>query len=123
MNFYHALAIAVLTLHLIWCAWVVFGWLFTRGRPVLRWAHIVSLFYSIFIEIAPVPCPLTLAEQWCESRAGITPYTQPFLVHYLEATIYPDVPLVVLVPIAVALCLFLLGVYVRRFLRRGAAPW
>ena len=120
MNFYHALAIAVLTLHLTWCAWVVFGWLFTRGRPVLRWSHIASLVYSIFIEIAPVPCPLTLAEQWCESRAGITPYTQPFLVHYLEATVYPNVPLEVLIPVAVALCLILLGVYVRRFLRRSA---
>ncbi|MGD0841121.1 MAG: DUF2784 domain-containing protein [Candidatus Acidiferrales bacterium] len=123
MNLYHALAIAVLALHLAWCAWVVFGWLFTRGRRLLRWAHIVSLFYSILIEVAPLNCPLTVAEQWCESRAGITPYTQPFLVHYLEATIYPNVPLIVLVPTAVALCLFLLGVYIRRFLRRSSSDW
>jgi hypothetical protein len=123
MILYRALAIAVLTLHLAWCAWVVFGWLFTRRRPVLRWAHIASLLYSIFIETAPVPCPLTLAEQWCESRAGITPYTQPFLIHYLEATIYPEVPLVVLVPAAVALCLFLLGTYIRRYVRRNGTSW
>jgi hypothetical protein len=90
---------------------------------VLRWAHIASLVYSIFIETAPVPCPLTLAEQWCESRARITPYTQPFLVHYLEATIYPNIPLAVLIPSAVGLCLFLLGVYVRRYLRRSGKSW
>jgi Protein of Unknown function (DUF2784) len=123
MNVYHALAIAVLALHLVWCAWVVFGWLATRGRPVLRWAHIASLVYSIFIETAPVPCPLTLAEQWCESRAGITPYTQPFLVHYLEATIYPNIPLGVLIPVALALCFFLLGIYIRRYLRRSGKNW
>jgi hypothetical protein len=123
MNPYRALAVAALSVHLAWCAWVVFGWLFTRGRPILRWAHILSLFYSIFIELAPLNCPLTVAEQWCESRAGITPYTQPFLVHYLESTIYPDVPLAVLIPIAVVLCVFLLGIYVRRYLRRSGPNW
>jgi len=123
MNLFHALAIAVLALHLAWCAWVVFGWLFTRGRPWLRWAHIGTLLYSIFIESAPIPCPLTLAEQWCEARAGIAPYREPFLVHYLEAAIYPDVPLAVLVPVAVVVCLILLGIYVRRFLRRTGPNW
>jgi len=120
---YRALAVIVLGLHLAWCVWVVFGWLVTRGRPRLRWAHIASLFYSIFIETAPIPCPLTLAEQWCEARAGITPYREPFLVHYLEATIYPDVPLVVLVPVAVAVCLILLGIYVHRYMRRTGPSW
>jgi len=123
MNLYHALAIAVLALHLVWCTWVVVGWLFTRGRPWLRWTHIGSLFYSIFIETAPIPCPLTLAEQWCELRAGIVPYREPFLVHYLEAAAYPDVPTAILVPVAVVVCLILLGIYVRRFLRRTGPDW
>jgi hypothetical protein len=30
------------------------------------------LIYGIFIEIAPWPCPLTLLEQWLESKAGAT---------------------------------------------------
>ncbi|HYB62747.1 MAG TPA: DUF2784 family protein [Methylomirabilota bacterium] len=123
MSFYRTLAVAVLALHLAWCAWIVFGWLLTRGRRRLRFAHIGSLVYSIFIETAPVPCPLTLAEQWCESRAGIIPYREPFLVHYLEAAIYPDVPNAVLVPVAVLVCLILLGIYVRRFVRRNGANW
>ena len=123
MSFYRTLAVAVLALHLAWCAWIVFGWLLTRGHRRLRFAHIGSLVYSIFIETAPVPCPLTLAEQWCESRAGIIPYREPFLVHYLEAAIYPDVPNAVLVPVAVLVCLILLGIYVRRFVRRNGANW
>ncbi len=123
MELYRKLTVIVLALHLVWCAWVVFGWLFTRARPRLRWAHIVSLIYSIFIETAPIPCPLTLAEQWCEERAGIAPYHQPFLVHYLEAAVYPNVSLVVLVPVAVVICLMLLGIYVRRFLRRTGREW
>jgi len=123
MNLYRMLAIVALGLHLLWCLWVGLGWLFTRGRPHLRWAHIGSLLYSIFIETAPLPCPLTLAEEWLESRAGIAPYSEPFLVHYLELAIYPNVPLIVLVPTAVALCLFMLGIYVRRYVKRTDSNW
>src|ERR1035441_6520963 len=34
-------------------AFVVHGWLVARNRPVLRWFHLGSLIYGIFIEIAP----------------------------------------------------------------------
>lgn len=116
---YHFLAVAVLILHLLWILWVVFGALFTRGRRVLGYFHIASLLYGIFIEVAPwPPCPLTVLEQALEERAGIVPYHEPFLVHYLEAVIYPDIPLLLLVGCAVAVCVFNLGVYVVRYLRK-----
>jgi hypothetical protein len=88
---YGILATAVLTIHLAWIIWVIFGWLVSRNRPVLRWLHFASLIYGIFIEIAPWPCPLTLLEQHLESLAGIAPYREPFLVHYLDAVVYPDI--------------------------------
>ena len=118
-----AIAILILLVHLAWIVLVIFGALWTRGRPAWSALHILALLWGIAVEAGPWPCPLTLAEQWCESRAGITPYTQPFLVHYLESTIYPDVPLAVLIPIAVVLCVFLLGIYVRRYLRRSGPNW
>ncbi len=118
MNAWSALAAAVLTIHLIWIAWVIFGWLLARHRPVLRWFHFGSLIYGIFIEIATWPCPLTLLEQWLESQAGAPVYREPFLVHWLDATVYPDVPVGVLVPIAVAVCAFNLFLHVRALLRR-----
>jgi hypothetical protein len=68
------------------------GAMFTRGRPVLRWAHIVSLVWGLVIEIFPWTCPLTWAENWLEARAGIAPYQGGFLLHYLDALVYPDVP-------------------------------
>jgi hypothetical protein len=81
------------------------------------------LIYSIFIEIAPWPCPLTLLEQRLESKAGAAVYREPFLVHYLEAVVYPDVPERVLVSVAVAVCLVNLYLHAKRSLRRldGAA--
>jgi hypothetical protein len=121
---YHILAVAVLILHLTWILWVIFGALVTRHRILLRWFHILSLVYAIAIEVLPwPPCPLTALEQWLETRAGVTPYHGSFLVHYLEAVIYPDMPVRLLIACAVAVCVFNLGVYVFRFRRRHAAGW
>jgi hypothetical protein len=123
MSGFHTLAVLALTLHLLFIGWVLLGWLLTRHRPVLRWAHIPSLLYGIVIETGPWPCPLTLLENYFLQRAGIAPYREPFLVHYLEAVVYPDVSPVLLSWCAVAVCGFILAIYVRRFRRRTAAGW
>lgn len=119
---FQSLAAAVLAVHLLWVVWVIFGALVTRNRPVLRWVHIVSLVYSILIETLPwPPCPLTIAEQGLEARGGIRPYHEPFLVHYLEALVYPNVPQRLLIGCAVAVCALNLVVYLVRFRRRHLA--
>lgn len=124
MRFYETLAVAVLALHLLWIAWVILGAMLTRYRPRLRLFHIGSLIYSVFIEVLPwPPCPLTVLEQWLEGRAGIDPYRGPFLVHYLDAAVYPDIPVMVLIVSAVAVCAFNLAVYIVRYRRRQAAGW
>lgn len=113
MNRYGALATLVLVVHLAWITWVIFGLLVARRRSVLRWFHLVSLIYGIFIEIAPWQCPLTLLEQWLESKGGIAAYREPFLVHYLEAVVYPNVPESMLITAAVVVCGFNLFLHVR----------
>ena len=118
---YEALAGVVLAAHLAWILWVILGALVTRGRPVLGGFHILSLIYGIVIEVAPWPCPLTLAEQCLEQKAGMAPYAGSFVVHYLEALIYPDVSQVLLVWCAAAVAAFNVGVYARRFRRWRAA--
>ena len=77
-NLYSALATAVLFLHALFIVWVVFGALFTRSRPILRWLHIVSLIWGILTELLPWPCPLTLLENWLEQKAGVEPYQGGF---------------------------------------------
>jgi len=108
-------------LHLAWCAWVLLGWTLTPGRRVLRRLHIASLLYAIVIELAPwPPCPLTVAEEWLEARAGIEPAHGPFLMRILDAIVYPDLPERVVIGGAVVVCAAILGMYVRRYLRRAA---
>jgi hypothetical protein len=110
---------AVLLLHMIWCVWVLLGWTVTRGRRILRMLHITSLAYAIVIELLPwAPCPLTVAETQLEVRAGVEPAHGPFLVRVLDAIVYPDLPEWLVVGVAVVVCVAILGVYLRRYLRR-----
>lgn len=97
----------------------------TRGRRLLRSLHIASLVYAMFIELAPwPPCPLTIAESWLEARAGIEPTRGPFLLRILDAVVYPNLPERLVVGGAALVCLAILSVYLRRYLRRTApAPW
>jgi hypothetical protein len=116
-----ALAVAVLVVHLAWILWAIAGALWTRGRPWLTAFHVLSLIWGIIVEIGPWPCPLTLAEQWLEARAGMHTsahtWAGGFLMHYLEATIYPDLPTWVVTGFGVAVCAFNLSIYVRRLWR------
>ena len=115
-HIYHAMAVAVLALHLLFILWVIAGAFLTRRRRALAGLHIISWVYSILIEVLPwPPCPLTLLEAWLEARAGITPYHGSFLVHYLEAIVYPDIPDSWLIGGAVVICGFNLGLYAYRF--------
>jgi hypothetical protein len=122
-NLYESLAGVALAVHLFWILWVVLGCLVTLSRPLLRWVHILSLFYGILIEVLPWPCPLTIAEQWFQSRAGITPYHESFLIHYLQALVYPNVSQKFLMWCGIGVCLFNLGVYGVRFRRRQRNGW
>jgi hypothetical protein len=112
----------VLFLHLLWCVWVLLGWTVTRRRPVLRTLHIGSLLYAILVESVPwLPCPLTMAETWLEARAGTEPAHGPFLVRVLDAVVYPNLPEWLVIGGAAIVCVGILCVYLRRYLRRTTA--
>jgi hypothetical protein len=117
---YRILAEIVLAIHLAWIVWVIAGAYFTRDRPFLTAFHIASLFWGLFVELGPWPCPLTLAEEFFEGRAGIDPYRGGFLVHYLDSIVYPNLPEFVLIVTGVAVCVLNLLVYVQRFRRSRA---
>jgi len=110
-NFYVALAVAVLVLHVLFILWVIFGALVTRNRPVLRALHVASLIWGILTELTAWPCPLTLVENWLEAKAGIEPYQGGFLLYYLDRLVYPDISVVLLVTVGVLVCAVNLAIY------------
>ncbi len=117
MQPFAVLAALVLLAHLLWILWVVFGWIFTRHRPVLAVLHIVSLIWGVAVEVGPWPCPLTIAEQWLEARAGSSPYRGSFVIHYLDALIYPSLPEALLTWVGAGVCLSILAIYAQRLWR------
>ncbi len=108
-------ATLVLAIHLGWILWVVFGAFWTRGHPFLTAFHVLSLIWGIVVELTPVPCPLTLAEQFFEQRAEVAIYQGAFLPHLLDRLVYPNLPEVLLVTAGVAICALNLGAYVWRY--------
>lgn len=110
-----ALASLVLLAHLLWIVLVIFGALWTRGRPIWSAVHIAALAWAIAVEAGPWSCPLTLAEQYFEARTGITPYQGSFLVHWLDAIVYPNLPGWAITIAGVAVCAVNLAIYLRRW--------
>jgi len=115
---YSALAAAILALHLLFILWIIFGAAVTRGRPILRGLHLGSLVWAILVEVLPWGCPLTWAENWLEARAGVAPYQGGFLLHYLDALVYPKIPPSLLTLCGVGISVAILGFYAVRFRRR-----
>ncbi|HEY2003353.1 MAG TPA: DUF2784 domain-containing protein [Acidobacteriaceae bacterium] len=109
------LSVLVLAVHLLWLALVIFGALWTRGRPVWTTLHILALLWGIAVEVSPWPCPLTLAENYFEARAGLAAYQGSFLLHYLDAIVYPTLPGWIVTSAGVAVCAANLGIYARRW--------
>jgi hypothetical protein len=116
------LSVLVLAVHLLWLALVIFGALWTRGRPIWTTLHILALLWGIAVEVSPWPCPLTLAENYFEARAGLAAYQGSFLLHYLDAIVYPNLPGWIVSSAGVAVCAANLGIYGWRWYTSRALP-
>lgn len=108
-------AIAILVVHLVWIVAVIIGAAFTRGRLVWSGLHIVSLVWGIIVEVAPISCPMTLAEQYFEAEAGMQAYHGSFLMHYLDKIVYPSLPWWLVATVGASICALNLGIYLWRF--------
>ena len=72
------------------------------------------MLWGIAAEAGPWPCPLTLAEQFLETRAGLAAYQGSFLLHLLDAIVYPNVPDWLVTVLGAGVCAFNLGIYLWR---------
>jgi hypothetical protein len=115
------LSVLILVVHLLWLAMIIFGALWTRGRPTWTALHILALLWGIVVEVGPWPCPLTLAEQYFEGRAGLPAYQNSFLPHYLDAIVYPNLPYWIVASAGVAVCALNLAIYASRWRRSRVA--
>lgn len=91
-HLYSFLLTSVLVLHFLWIIFVVTGWIYCAGSRLWRRLHLVSVFYSLAIEIFYFPCPLTYLENYLRPQLGWGVYNESFIDHYLSEIIYCGVP-------------------------------
>jgi hypothetical protein len=110
-----ALVTLIFVIHLTWLGLVIFGTIWTRGRPFWSAVHLLALVWAIVVEVGPWPCPLTLAEQYFEGRTGLHPNQGSFLLHCVDSVVYPNLPYWVIAVCGVTVCSINLGIYLWRF--------
>ena len=108
-------------LHFLFIVFVIFGAVLVARLPKLKPVHWAALAYGLLVEVFNWYCPLTQLEQWLRQASGQQAYERSFLVHYLDALIYWDVPQWVLIAGAIAVVSANVAVY-RREMRDRAAP-
>lgn len=108
------LATCISIVHLAWIVLVIFGAIWTRGRPFWTAAHIACLVWGIVVEVGPLPCPLTLAENYFELRAGAPRVGGSYLLHCVQSLVYPNAPYWLIATCGATMCAVNLGVYAWR---------
>ncbi|MBF0107754.1 MAG: DUF2784 domain-containing protein [Magnetococcales bacterium] len=87
---YRLLADGVVCLHLIFVTFVLFGGMLVPRWPVVRWLHLPSVVWGMFVELAGVICPLTYLENDLRRMGREAGYATSFVEHWVLPLIYPD---------------------------------
>ena len=83
----------VILVHFVWIVFLIFGIGFAFKRSRIAWIHLGGLLFSLLLNALGLYCPLTYLEHYLRSLYLETvTYGEPFIAHYLEGIIYPDVP-------------------------------
>ncbi len=79
----------VVTVHMGYLIYMVFGGFLALRRVAWLWPHIMSTVYSIYVTVTDFRCPLTALEQWLLAQGGRVPYQGSFTAYYLRDALYP----------------------------------
>ena len=93
---------AILLLHALFVAFVVFGLLLIYIGWPLRWswvrnrwfrmAHLAAIAIVVLQSWLGMICPLTILEMHLRRQAGEADYPGSFVAHWLETMLYYDAP-------------------------------
>jgi hypothetical protein len=87
--FYSAAATLVLTIHLAFVAFVVFGAILVVRWPRVMVFHLLAVAWGILTEFLGIICPLTPLEVRLRELGGGVGYQGDFIAHYIVALLYP----------------------------------
>ncbi|MBF0625618.1 MAG: DUF2784 domain-containing protein [Magnetococcales bacterium] len=87
---YRLMADGVVSVHILFVLFVLFGGLLLTRWPGLVWVHVPSAIWGAAIEFGGWICPLTHLENHLRRLSHQEGYTTSFVEHYLLPVIYPD---------------------------------
>jgi hypothetical protein len=86
---YKVIADAIVIIHLLFIAFVIFGGLLVIRWPKAAFVHLPAAIWGAVVEIFSWICPLTPLENHFRDLAGQSLYGGDFVVRYLIPVIYP----------------------------------
>jgi len=86
---YGVLADLVVTLHLAFVVFVLFGGLLVLQWRRVRWLHLPAVAWGAAVEFGGWICPLTPLEIWLRMQGGENGYRSDFIEHYVLSLLYP----------------------------------
>jgi len=84
------IANAIVVIHFLFIAFVVFGGLLVIRRPKMAFLHLPAAVWGAVVEFFSWICPLTPLENHFRELAGEASYGGDFVVRYLIPVIYPE---------------------------------
>ena len=86
---WRVLADGVVTIHLAFVVYVIFGGFLAWRWPRTIFAHLPALAWGVWVEFSGQICPLTYLEKRLRLFAGEAGYHGGFIRHYLLPILYP----------------------------------
>jgi hypothetical protein len=86
----HALATAVVLLHVAFVMFVVAGGFLAMRWRRIAYVHLPAVAWATYVEWSGAICPLTPIENSLRAAAGLEAYAGDFVANYIFPVLYPD---------------------------------
>jgi hypothetical protein len=86
---YRIAADGLVSFHLLFILFVLFGGLLVLRWHALLWLHLPAAAWGVIVEVFHLACPLTDWENLMRQSAGQIGYGGGFIEHYVWPMIYP----------------------------------
>jgi uncharacterized protein DUF2784 len=102
----HFLADLTVAVHILALLFIGLGGFLAWRWPKVVFVHVFFAVWGVLVNVTPVPCPLTAAENFFRHQEGLGDLPGGFNAYYLYDTVIPRSLLPVVVVVALGLLVF-----------------
>ncbi|MDT8910618.1 DUF2784 domain-containing protein [Amycolatopsis sp. PS_44_ISF1] len=102
----HVLADLTVAVHVLALLFIGLGGFLAWRWPKIVFVHVFFAIWGVLVNVTPLPCPLTAAENFFRGQEGLGDLPGGFNAYYLYDTVIPRALLPMVVVVALALLIF-----------------